>query len=278
MRLSTPNNSNVTEVGTSSDVVEIAPPAQDVTTAEPKFTAARVAEDYPPRLQEIGREITERLEEAYEQKKLADDHVIAVKKLIAEAKELCDVGGFDAFREKLFQNLGKSRAYEMLAIATNKKTIEETRAGTRERVAKHRANKAEATFSVTVTDEPLEPREAPIECGTLETASNPPEQALEPVKLRRGRAPAVDEALRDFSARVQDLDRRTDKKPARRFAGTTVPADKLARLGKLLTDLANLKKNDAAKPVAALPGNGTVIPASRNSIGDINESSQASNA
>jgi hypothetical protein len=244
--------------------------AQDVVTTKRKITAAQIGEECPACLQEIGEEIAKRFNEAQKHAKLLDDQVIELMKLFAEAEELCDRGGFNAFREKFFPNLRKSRVYEWLAIASNRKSIEETKASTRERVAKHRANKAEPSVSVTATEKSQpevqgappedvkeaegpfsvtvteEPDRAPTDDGNA--TSILPEQALEPAKLRRGRAPAVDEALRDFSARVQDLDRRTDKKPAQRFAGTTVPADKLARLGKLLTDLANLKKSDAAKP------------------------------
>jgi hypothetical protein len=72
------------------------------------------------------------------------------------------------------------------------------------------------------------------------------------------------------------------KHKAKHFAGTPVPAHDLTRLGKFLTDVANLKKSDATKSVVVLPDNGTVVteavPGSGNSTGDINERSQASNA
>src|ERR1700688_2982341 len=68
----------------------------------PKFTAALIEKDCPARLHDLAKEITEGLEKVYQQEKLADDQVIAVKKLIAEVKALCDVGGFTAFREKFF--------------------------------------------------------------------------------------------------------------------------------------------------------------------------------
>ena len=64
-------------------------------------------------------------------------------------KETCDESGFAAFQEKFFPNLGRSRTYELLAIGTGKKSVEEVRASTRERVARYRASKA---ASVTVTD------------------------------------------------------------------------------------------------------------------------------
>src|SRR5262249_11268973 len=60
--------------------------------------------------------------------------------------------GFNAFREKFFPDLGKSRVYELLSIATNKKSSEDIKAGTRKRVADHRARKR--NDSVTVTEKP----------------------------------------------------------------------------------------------------------------------------
>jgi hypothetical protein len=119
---------------------------------DPKFTAAQIESDCPPRLQDLAKEITEGLEKVYEQKKLAARQVIAVKKLINEVKALCDPGGFAAFREKFFPNLRKSRVYELLAIASKKKTIEETRASNRLRVARHRSKKTEAPDSITVAE------------------------------------------------------------------------------------------------------------------------------
>src|ERR1700730_15263813 len=95
--------------------------------AKPKLTAANIEANCPVRLQEIGREITERLQEAREQTRRADDHVIAINKLIAEARELCDVGGYDKFREMFCPQLGKSQAYVRLAIAAGKTTVVEHR-------------------------------------------------------------------------------------------------------------------------------------------------------
>ncbi|SHG24186.1 hypothetical protein [Bradyrhizobium erythrophlei] len=71
---------------------------------------------------------------------------------------------------------------------------------------------------------------------------------------------AGDVALADFTARVLDLITRTDKREAKRFAATAVPADDLAKLGKFLTDLANCKKSEAVEPapITALPANGAV--------------------
>ena len=60
----------------------------------------------------------------------------------------CDKSGFKAFREKFFPDLGKSRFYELLQVATDKRSLREIRAITRERVARHRAIKAAASVTV----------------------------------------------------------------------------------------------------------------------------------
>ena len=63
---------------------------------------------------------------------------IAIGQLLAKAKEACDAGGFTAFRRRFCPDLGKSRAHELLLIASGKKTIEEVKTATRERVKRGR--------------------------------------------------------------------------------------------------------------------------------------------
>jgi hypothetical protein len=118
-------------------------------TAEPKFTAVQVEGDCPRVLSDLGKQITAHLERARKAEEKADQHRIAAAQHLAQARDLCDADGFDAFHEKFCPDLGRSRTYELLAIATGKSSIEDTRASTRERVTRHRAKKAE---SVTVTD------------------------------------------------------------------------------------------------------------------------------
>jgi len=84
----------------------------------------------------------------------------------------------------------------------------------------------------------------------------------EPAPPRRGAVTPKDEALFDFTERVLDLIRRTAKRKAERFAATAVKAEELARLGKFLSDLSNLKKAGTPKPTPTMrvQGNGTVSP------------------
>jgi len=223
---------------------------------EPKFTAPQIEKDCPARLQQIGREITERLKKAEKQAKLAADQVVAVDQLLAEAKVLCDEGGFNAFQQMFFPDLGKSRVYELLAIGTNKKSAEEIRSNTRARVAKHRANKAaDAQFRYSNGNSDPDAQDAPNENGEIEAPGIASAQTSEPEKPRRAVTPG-DEALRDFTVRVLELDRTTKKKPPKRFSGTAVQVEILEQLGNRLIDIAKHKKFDdvEATPAAVLRG------------------------
>ena len=123
---------------------------QAVEPYEPKYTAVQIKQDCPELLLDLGKQITAHLDKARHYHDKAEQHVTAANQLLAQAQEVCDEGGFAAFQEKF--NLGRSRCYELKAIAGGKKSIEDIRASTRKRVARHRANKA---LSVTVTDSTL---------------------------------------------------------------------------------------------------------------------------
>jgi hypothetical protein len=74
------------------------------------ITAEQIEADCPERLQQIGKEITARLAKADKKAKEANDHLIAVNQLLAEAKGLCDCDGFEKFRETFCPQLGRSQA------------------------------------------------------------------------------------------------------------------------------------------------------------------------
>jgi hypothetical protein len=211
-----------------------------------KFTAALIETSCPVRLQQIGKEIGKRLERARKQHQLAEDHLIAVNKLIAEAKALCDGGGFDKFRELFCPQLGKSQAYAMLAIAAGKKTLAEHRTAERKRKQKSRANQRVVTANSGTVPEGSKPQEVPANEGAVQVTSTATEQ-MPKVAKPRGTVAPCDEALRAFTMQVMDLDRRTAKRPPARFSKTAVPAEVLARLGKLLTDVAASKGTSAEK-------------------------------
>jgi len=84
------------------------------------------------------------LEKAGVELRKANDNWITVSQLLAEAKAKCDGGGFKAFKAKYCSDLSRSRIYELLAIGSGKKTLEQSRAKKRESVAKSRARGMES--------------------------------------------------------------------------------------------------------------------------------------
>jgi hypothetical protein len=226
--------------------VQVRSTTENTRRAAPKLTAAQIEKDCPLRLRQIGKEITERLTKADRQTQLAQDHLTAIEQLLAEAKKLCDNGGYKKFHELFCPQLGKSQAYAMLAIAAGKKTLAEHRASNRARVAKHRAKKADLSVTVTDKSQPAssERPESRPEDAPADAPGIVPDQKPEAAAPRRGATPK-DEALFDFTAVVLELVRRTRGHKVGRFAKTAVKADDLAKLGKFLTDLADLKKPSA---------------------------------
>jgi hypothetical protein len=111
--------------------------------------------DPPVRLEEIGREITARIDKLEKLTAKGVDHVDSIEQLLAEAEKLCGTSeAFEAFKRQHCPKLGKSRAYELLAIKEGRKSVEDSRAATRARVSKHRAAKRAVTESDSVTSDP----------------------------------------------------------------------------------------------------------------------------
>jgi hypothetical protein len=118
-----------------------------------KFTAAEVQQACPTSLLGLQKLIAAHLSKAGKYTEKADQHRTSACRYLAQVREICDEGGFDAFHEKFFPDLGRSRVYELLAIGTGKKSVEDIKTSTRERVARHRAkHRASVPASVTVTD------------------------------------------------------------------------------------------------------------------------------
>ena len=209
--------------------------------ADTKFTAAQIEANCPDRLRKIGEEISERFKKAQNGYKKSDDHMDTIKALLDEAKRLCDEGGFKKFQEILCPQLGKSRAYELLAIARNTRSIEETRASTRKRVAKHRANKPAGPLSVTVTEKLAEDAlgGSPEDQGIDGGAPLVPEQLAK----TQNESATGDPTLKNFSGFVRELVRTTSNENVKRFAETSVAVDELEQLGKFLTAIANFKRS-----------------------------------
>ena len=113
-------------------------------TGSSRLPAEQIAGDCPTEIRDLGKRIAAHLEKAERCEAKANDHRIAAGKLLAQAREACDEGGFNAFRERFCPNLGRSRAYDLLAIASGKKTIEDRRAVNAERNRQYRAKKKAA--------------------------------------------------------------------------------------------------------------------------------------
>jgi hypothetical protein len=209
-----------------------APPANDDPN---KVTAAQIekAVGLPPRLQEIGDEINARLAKVDRALEQLEDHKIAISQLLEETKSLCDEGGFKLFKEKFCAALGKSRSYELLAIAAGRKTIEQTKTRSRERQAMHRA-KTKAKLA-----------EAKAKLAVIEAAEA--ERPLVTDKPEHKAVTTKDIALCEFNEKVLRLVQMTRGHKPERFANTSVPASDLLRLGRLLEEVAAAASAEAMK-------------------------------
>jgi hypothetical protein len=116
-------------------------------------TAAQIESDCPERLEALGNRIKAHLEKAGQAERRADNHHTSAGILLAQVKEACTEGGFDAFRARYCPDLGKTRVYELLAIASGTKSAEGIRAENAERNRRHRAKQKAAELVRHVTDE-----------------------------------------------------------------------------------------------------------------------------
>lgn len=207
-----------------------------------KVTAAQIekALRLPPRLQEIGKEINARLakvDAAFEQ---AENHKIAISQLLGEAKALCDEGGFEVFREKFCLGLSNSRSYELHAIAAGRKTIEQTKAETRERQTKHRAKTMAKLAEAKAKLAEIEAAEIPL----VTDKSEPPSVTDKP---EHRAVAAKDIALREFNEKILRLVQITRGRKPERFAETSVHTSDLLQLGSFLEKVAAAASTEAMK-------------------------------
>ena len=231
------------EVATQGNTADIAI-ARSGGTAKDKFTAADIATNCPARLQEIGREITERLEQAREQTKRLDAHVIAVNKLIAEAKTFATSAASMLSGSCTVRSLASQKA---MCCGPSRPEKRRWRI-----IALRNANAGREPEQAKRQRQPIpgQSRKSPSRwmilpgLAWLRLAASGRRQTPEPAKPRSAVAPA-DDAQRAFTMRVMELDRSTAGQPPQHFAATAVPVEVLARLGTLLTDIAHLKKSDA---------------------------------
>jgi hypothetical protein len=221
--------------GRANSGAEITTMTKPKQIGEPKFTAKQVAaKDCPASLKKLANEIAEYKKQAEQadtqaaqHREKASNNWEQVGKRLWEAKHLCSKEGFAEFR-KLYCPVNKSRLSELLMLGEGTRSVAETRAATSARVAKHRANKAEAA-SVTTTD-------------VTENTPAPAKPMLRAVTTE-------DTALVEFNGLVGRLLQITTQRPER-FAKTAHSANELGKLGIFFTELVALKQSSELKEVA----------------------------
>jgi hypothetical protein len=100
--------------------------------ADPKrrITASEIKKGCPAILLNLSKRVVAYLEKAQKYEEKAD-HYTTASQYLAQAKAICNEGGFAAFWDRFCPSLGRSRAYELLAIAAGNKTIADVRADRR---------------------------------------------------------------------------------------------------------------------------------------------------
>jgi hypothetical protein len=108
-----------------------------------KYDTALIEQDCPKLLCDPGMKIAAQLDKARKYQELSEQqymtarasleiseqHYMAAGQLLVQVRDLCDEAGFDIVREKFFPELGRSRAYEILAIATGLASFFESASG-----------------------------------------------------------------------------------------------------------------------------------------------------
>ena len=124
-------------------------------------------------LEQLGAEIVARIAAAKKARGKAHDHEIAAGLRLIDAREQTGDETFPDFLQKFCSNLKKSRAYQLIAIAGGKTTVEAERTKTADRVRKHRAAKAAA------------PKAAPTEAAPTDSPLRNGQAAARPHRWRR---------------------------------------------------------------------------------------------
>jgi hypothetical protein len=193
-----------------------------------KQKAAR--ENAAVRLNDIGREIKARVGKLNQLGGKAVDQVDSINHLLGEAEKLCDPAGFTfaAFKKSHCPELGQSRIYELLAIRDGRKTLEEIRADTRKRVAKHREGKRDVTEnSVTSPEVSAKARKAPRRAteGEEVSAKSASEDASETAKAKKSGTKSEPEPARPRGAGSAETEITDEAAKARFDEETPTPAE-----------------------------------------------------
>jgi hypothetical protein len=188
-----------------------------------KLDAAQIksARDLPPRLLAIAREIEAKASKAETYHGKATDMVDSIKALLIEAQSFCDKGGLNAFRRRYCPSLGRSRAYEILSIASGRKSAQQIKTSNAARQARHVAKLKAAAAAMRRDGRPL--------------LTDPP-RAM-PAPSRDG-----SDTVRGFTARVLELVLMTATVDPKTFNSVTIEADDLRKLADFLMAVADLRK------------------------------------
>jgi hypothetical protein len=186
-----------------------------------KLTAAQISKgkNLPARLISIGKEVEARVIkfDTYEAK--ASDMAVSISCLLKEAATFCDKGGFNAFRKRHCPSLGRSRAYELLAIASGKKTAEEMKATKAAGQARYIAKLKRAAAGRT----------------------------RQRTSISEGQQ--VDDSVRQFTQWVLHLILLTDTMSPAEFAATTASSDDLIKLRNFLAAVADSQRRPKLRVV-----------------------------
>jgi hypothetical protein len=155
---------------------------------------------------------------------------------------------FNATQREIAEAVGKSAAWVNRLLRWRREGCPGSPFGPGSKAGRERRTCVQSTEQRAPRKVDTDSPETSTEKGKTENAG----QGADP------KSQAGDVALIDFTARVLDLITRTDKRPPEHFSATAVPADDLAKLGKFLTDIANVKKSETVEPATDHGSNGGV--------------------
>lgn len=117
-------------------------------------------------LESLGREAKARIDQGDKAKDRAEQMYISAGLYLKEAKARVEKRKDITWVQYLVKHcpVGKSRSYELIAIADGRKTVEEVRIATNERKAKHRAAEPERPFqNGQSSPKPKQKQRSPVE-------------------------------------------------------------------------------------------------------------------
>lgn len=209
-------------------------------------------------LDTLGAEIRARLEAGDKALGRAEDHYLAAGLQLVGARRRVEADG-RSFRDFLAEHqIGKSRAYDLIAVAEGKKTFAGIRAKTAERVARHAERGREAMVSATnghaVAEEPAAAQPADAdELQRLRAENERLAKEIETLKKDMEKAKAeLTNQKETASLNLGRAQRAEEQRDAaqRHLLYANADKDRLtAELSEAREEIAKLKARPAASPV-----------------------------